>query len=102
MKHIVFCVALLLCAIVCAGSAWAEDNQTASAATSRQMTDAIDAAQRKADEDAKKAREEAALKEAEVMDQQGTLQAALERLEAEKKAMDEKLDTAKKLYEQNE
>ncbi len=102
MKHIVFCVALLLCTIMCRGCAWAEDNQTASAATSQQITSAIDEAQRKADEDAKKAREEAALKEAEVMDQQGTLQATLERLEAEKKALDEKLDTAKKLYEQNE
>lgn len=102
MKHIVVCVALLLATAMSPGNARAEEGQTASAVQSQQIESAIDEAQRKADEDAKKAREEAALKEAEVLAQQGSLEENLNRLEAEKKALDEKLDAAKKLYEQNE
>lgn len=102
MKHFVFCTALLLCAVLCSGSARADEGQTATAAQSEQITSAIDEAQRKADEDAKKAREEAAMKEADILAEKGTLEAELERLEAEKNYLDEKLDAARKLYEQNE
>jgi biopolymer transport protein ExbB len=62
----------------------------------------INKAQQQADADAKKAREDAALKEAEILEQQGKLQAVIDDLEQKKKAQDAINDGLKKRYEANE
>ena len=62
----------------------------------------INEAQRKADEDARKAREEAALKEAEIFAEQGKLEAVIAELEGKKKAVDEINAGLKQRYDESE
>jgi len=62
----------------------------------------INEAQRKADEDARKAREEAALKEAEILAEQGKLEAVIAELEGKKKAVDEINAGLKQRYDESE
>jgi biopolymer transport protein ExbB len=62
----------------------------------------INEAQHKADEDARKAREEAAFKEAEILSEQGKLEAVIAELEGKKKAVDGINAGLKQRYDENE
>jgi biopolymer transport protein ExbB len=65
-------------------------------------TQPIDKAQQKADQDVEKAREEAALKEAEILYQQGILKARVSEIEEERKAQEKLLKTLDKQYQEND
>ena len=62
----------------------------------------IDEAQQKADLDAEQAREEAALKEAEILYQEGTLKARVTQIEKEKKAQEKLLKSLDGQYQEND
>jgi biopolymer transport protein ExbB len=62
----------------------------------------IDEAQQQADLDADKAREEAALKEAEILYQEGTLKARVGEIEEERKAQEKLLKSLDKQYQEND
>ena len=62
----------------------------------------IDEAQQKADLDAEQAREEAALKEAEILYQEGTLKARVNQIEEERKAQEKLLKSLDEQYQEND
>jgi len=87
--------------LMMAVSVTAQESQPADIAQGQHQT-AIERAQEKAEADARKAREEAALKEAEILSQQGQLEAELKKLEAIKKEKDAAVAELRTRCERNE
>ncbi len=82
---------------------WGEETQQQETQNSvRQSSTDINIAQQQAEADAQKARAEALRKEAEILEQQGTLQAVIDDLEQKKKTQDAINNELKKRYEANE
>lgn len=99
MKKLCILAGTLL--LFCAAAVHAQVPAPADNATSQQES-SLARAQEKADADARKAREEAALKEAEILAQQGQLEAEIKRLEAIKKEKESATAALRTRCEQNE
>jgi len=99
-KIFILSILTILCAVY---PLWGEEmKQPETPNPTRQSAADINKAQQLADADAKKAQEEALRKEAEILEQQGTLQSVIDELEQKKKAQDAISSELKKRYEANE